>query len=228
MPTEATQATHTAVISHWSTLIEDFQVSPLAFYTAVEEALARRRIPETKNSRVDFKETGLLSAKREYLRVTREKLIFDICAAPFGTGFFVSYWQVDEPPYLNPLLKVVAVTGMLMSLAFSMNTIGFFTGPIILAFLTFFALAFVSLMAGDGDLDDYYVRALPLIGTIYMRLFRQGTYYRIDTMQMYQKAVHNAVVEVIGAMTAEKGVRASVEEDSKPVMRDFYASKSMA
>jgi hypothetical protein len=64
------------VLSHWSTLVENFQTSPLSFYDAVEAALKRREIPQTENSRVDYKEAGLLSAKREYLHVKREKLVF--------------------------------------------------------------------------------------------------------------------------------------------------------
>ena len=43
-------------------------------------------------------------------------------------------------------------------------------------------------------------------------------------MSMFQKAVHNAVLEVID-VTAEKGVRALSESDRKPVMREFYSKK---
>jgi hypothetical protein len=66
------------VLSHWSTLIENFQASPLAFYQSVEQALQRRQIPDTTNSRVDYRESGLLSGRREYLHVLRDRLVFDI------------------------------------------------------------------------------------------------------------------------------------------------------
>ena len=39
----------------------------------------------------------LASANRQYLRMHRGKHAFDICAAPFGNGFFVSWW-LTEPP----------------------------------------------------------------------------------------------------------------------------------
>jgi hypothetical protein len=42
--------------------------------------------------------SGLLSAKREYLHVRRGKLAFDICGAPFGTGFFLSCWLAEMAP----------------------------------------------------------------------------------------------------------------------------------
>jgi hypothetical protein len=58
-------AKHTVVISHWYQLIENFNTSSLSFYEALEAALQRRAVPETKNSRVDFKEGGLMTAKRE-------------------------------------------------------------------------------------------------------------------------------------------------------------------
>lgn len=79
-------------IGHWSYMVAGLQVSPLEFYAAVEEQLDRWQIPHAKRERVDWREGGLLSAKREYLRVRRGEYVFDICAAPFGAGFFVSWW----------------------------------------------------------------------------------------------------------------------------------------
>ena len=84
------------VFSHWYHLIEQFNFSSKEFYTAVEQAVKEREVPDIKIMRVDFKEGGMMSAKREYLRIRRKALIFDICAAPFGNGFFVSWW-LGEP-----------------------------------------------------------------------------------------------------------------------------------
>lgn len=58
-------------------------------------AIERRAIPDAAQSRVDWREGGVLSAKREYLRVRRKQYTFDICGAPFGTGFFVSWWLTE-------------------------------------------------------------------------------------------------------------------------------------
>jgi hypothetical protein len=214
------------IVSHWATLIENFQASPLSFYQAVEAALQRREVPATQNSRVDHKEAGLLSANREYLHITREKLIFDICAAPFGTGFFVSWWLVEEVPRLNPILKIIAVFGMLFVTGFVLNRTGLMFGSILLLVLVFGGLAVVSEMAAQGSIDDGPVRALPLIGFLYVWLFKPSTYYRIDTMQMFQKAVHNAVLEVIDAMTTEKGIQALSDSERKPIFREFYLRKA--
>jgi hypothetical protein len=68
------------------------------------------------------------------------------------------------------------------------------------------------------------VLAMPLIGWIYERVFAPATFYAMDTALMFQKAVHQAVQEVIDCMTANKGVRAFTEAERKPVMRQFGAS----
>ena len=84
------KARRAAILSHWAKLFYDLQVSPREFYSCVEEAIHSRQIPDAKNCRVDWEEGGIVSANREYLRIERGELAFDICAAPFGSGFFVS------------------------------------------------------------------------------------------------------------------------------------------
>ena len=222
----ATQAAPDVVISHWSTLIEGFQASPLSFFKSVEEALARREIPETKKSRVDYKEAGLLSANREYLRVQREKLVFDVCAAPFGTGFFVSYWLAEDRLKLNPLVKLLVIFGILGVSALLFWQAGLVGGFLLLTLIVFGGMLGAQMAASAGDFDDEIVVALPLLGALYVWLFRPATYYRIDSMSMFQKAVHNSVLEVIDSMTAEKGIRALSEADRKPMMREFYGRKA--
>ncbi len=215
-----------SVVSHWSTLIENFQASPLAFYQGVEAALSRRQVPETKNSRVDYQEAGILSAKREYLHVTRESFSFDVCGAPFGTGFFVSWWLTEDLPTMNPILRALVLICMLIVALWMLVSFGFTWGTVILLVVVFGGLVAANTLAADGQFDDKYIRALPLLGPLYAWLFKPATFYRLDTMEMFQTAVHNAVLEVIDTMTAEKGIRALTESARKPVMREFYARKA--
>ena len=222
----ASQAVPDVVISHWSTLIENFQASPLSFYTAVEAALGRRQIVEARLSRVDYREAGLLSANREYLRVTREKLVFDVCAAPFGTGFFVSCWLADDSRRLHPVLRTVAGFALLIIAGIIVSTAGVIQGLVIIAVMLFGGLAVVQAKSANGEIDDSAVVMLPFIGFLYLRLFKPATYYRIDTMLMFQKAVHNSVLEVVDTMTAEKGLRALSEAERKPTMREFYGGRA--
>ncbi len=88
----------TEVISHWSTLIENFQMSPQNFYKMVTQAIQKKKMPNTTIGKVSFKESHLLSANREYLQIYCKKdFYFAICGAPFGTGFFVSWWLLQPP-----------------------------------------------------------------------------------------------------------------------------------
>ena len=75
-------------LSHWQKPFDGFQTSALDFLMAVENGLKEREIPNISTSRVTFKESGVGSASRIYLRVKRKGLILDIGAAPFGAGYF--------------------------------------------------------------------------------------------------------------------------------------------
>lgn len=86
-----------AVLSHWHTLFEDFSTSTQEFYRAVEEAVRQRSLTEVEISRVLFKEGGIGTAQREYLRVQRKRVAFDICSAPYGDGHFFSWRLVKIP-----------------------------------------------------------------------------------------------------------------------------------
>lgn len=81
-----------SVYSNWNHHFDGLTFSSQDFYKAVEEAVMLRKMPDVKISKVNLSQGGLFSADREYLRITRKDDVFDICAAPFGTGFFVSWW----------------------------------------------------------------------------------------------------------------------------------------
>ncbi|MEX1258153.1 MAG: hypothetical protein WEG36_11100 [Gemmatimonadota bacterium] len=100
------------VFSHWYQLIEGLQASPMEFYSSVENAVGRRELPDTKLGRVDWKEGGVFSAKREYLRARRREYIFDICGAPFGDGFFISWWLGEKPSGLLALVLMIPFVGV--------------------------------------------------------------------------------------------------------------------
>ena len=59
------------VISHWHHPIENFQTSPMEFFASVEQALQPRQIPDYAVSRIDWREGGVLTARREYLQIGR-------------------------------------------------------------------------------------------------------------------------------------------------------------
>lgn len=81
-----------AVLSHWHQRFEDTQLSAMEFYDELLKEIEKRELPGVSLFRVTYAETGMLSARREYFRIQRNEYYFDICAAPFGKNFFISYW----------------------------------------------------------------------------------------------------------------------------------------
>lgn len=170
------------VISHWYALVPDFSASTQDFYSQVEQELKSRQVPDLEISRVEFSEGGLLSTNREYLRMTRERLVFDVCAAPFGTSFFYSMRFAELPSEVK-LWQILLVLFILFgSFLTTLRILGFFFG------LLFFILAIgaaIYVARNAVALNLQYLDAelikMPVIGPIYERFFRRETYYRIDT-----------------------------------------------
>lgn len=107
--------------SHWQNYFASLSLSSDDFYSAIEAEIAKRKA-DIKVKRIDLSEGGLLSAKREYLRVTRKDYIFDICAAPFGTDFFVSWWFGEKTGYIKALLARIPFIGKYLAQAASVKT----------------------------------------------------------------------------------------------------------
>lgn len=220
------------VLSHWSTLIEDFHTSALDFYTSVTAALARREAPKVRTSRVAWSEGGLGSAQREYLRIESGKFRYDICAAPFGTGYFFSSWLVEKRPSLAAaigfvvtyfVLLAIAWTGIVFLLqdAYRGLAIGGWL-PLLVTLALFFPGALILFWILAQVWGERNVVLLPVIGPFYAWLFNPQTFYRYDTALMFQKCVHNAVMEAIDALTTEKGMRALAPDDRKPTLSGFF------
>jgi hypothetical protein len=225
------------ILSQWSQLIENFQASSQDFYVAFERAAAARAMPESLATRVEHKEGGIASANREYLRLQRGKYAFDLCAAPFGTGFFVSWWFTIPPLAWGFLYTLGFFFGIMICYALAYS-VGFTLGAT-MSGITFGAfLAFASAVLGvptflwflgyslrNGLIGgESTVLAIPLVGWLYERIFAPPTYYSIDTALMFQEAVHNAVLEVVDGMTSSRGLRALTEAQRKPIMKRFAAS----
>lgn len=209
------------MISHWHQFFDQTQHSPQALFTAVDAALAKRKIPDAKASRVEFAEGAALGGKREYLRVARKGYTFDVCAAPFGSGFFVSWWfsKVSRRGLLYAAIATVvvfAIVGLLIKVA------GFFLG-------TFFAIIAVpALFLGLGYAVrrgaigiEQEVLSVPVLGALYNWIFKPFGYYQIDTERSFEKAVHAAVLEAVDELTAAKGIRALSEVERKPIHREL-------
>ena len=206
------------VISHWHLLMENFETSGMEFYAAVEEALKERSIPDIELSRVEWHEGGLATAGREYLRVQRSRLAFDVCAAPFGKGFFFSWWLARIPQKYGLLFLGLILLGSVIVYSILVQALGFVLATIAMPIL----IGVLGILIRDGKIQaEEAILEIPLVGWVYERLFSPSTYYRLDTAMMFQESVRNAVMQVVGELRNEKGLRALSEAEAKPHLREL-------
>lgn len=97
--------------AHWHHSFEGLQISAQEFYQAVIEQVKAKNLPNVKIQRANYHEGGALSAEREYLRLRRFELVFDICAAPFGPGFFTSWWLGELPTAFQIFISMIPFMG---------------------------------------------------------------------------------------------------------------------
>lgn len=191
---------------HWYVPLLDFKISTQDFYTAVEKELAERRVPDLEISRVAFAEGGVLSAKREYLRLRRERLIFDICSAPFGTSWFFSMRGSVIPRALTIWHLLVVLAGLTSLFLFYWFTFGLITGTAAVVASVLAVSVFLHFAGRWQGLDDALTQ-LPMTGAIYEVFFRRETYYREDTRLMYLDIVPRIVKHQIEEFTGGAGVK---------------------
>jgi hypothetical protein len=214
------------VEGHWHSLIEGFSTSSLDFYELVKAGMDRRKIPNLKIKSVSWKESGVGSGKRVYLRVSREGLNFDICAAPFGTGFFFSWWLARIPRILLDILFLIlllfvgnllwrsALLGQTQEGQNAIQTLVAGCSAMFFSSFLFLGLLFgLGLLVRHGNLGlEPTVLSMPITGFFYGLIFRPNTYFNEDTALMFRESVHNAVLEAIDQVTTAQGVRGLTEE----------------
>jgi len=191
-------------------------LSPQEFYAQVEQQLAARNIPGMEISRVPFAEGGLLSDQRVYLRLMRERLCIDTCAAPFGNIFFFSSRTVYVPALVRlwHILATLALFAAVVRLLIIPLGVTFAT----IALITLvFALAGVLRNASSGgfsDLDTILLK-IPVVATIYEDWFRVETYYREDTRNLYRQLLPQFIDELAKEACAANGVK--LERHFQPI-----------
>lgn len=100
----------------------DFQFSTQEFYASVEAILKERKIPGIETGRKTYSQTGIFSSSREYLRIVYEEEMVLICAAPFGTGAFVSFRSGEWMNHFKDLVPRIPAIGMPLARALFSKT----------------------------------------------------------------------------------------------------------
>ncbi|MFI5161939.1 MAG: hypothetical protein ACHQHN_11715 [Sphingobacteriales bacterium] len=89
-------ATETTVHAHNSQFFEDLQLSAKDFYSTLKKMIADYKYPEVACTEVTLKEGGIFSSRRDYLKISKERYHFYVCASPFGKSFFISWWLKED------------------------------------------------------------------------------------------------------------------------------------
>ncbi len=217
-------------IDHWYALVPGFNTSTKEFYAAIEKELEDRKVPGLEIFYVDFAEGGVLSNKREYLRLTRERLIFDICAAPFGTAHFFSCRFAEIPAVVKLwqfLLLLIILSagafGLLFILTRTLGAPGLILFPFLILALLVAAIYTMrnAVAMGLGDLDVSLIKT-PIIGPVYEAWFRKRTYYREDTRLMYLDTVNAVVKAKVEETTGAKGIKLIRYMENCPILSELY------
>lgn len=96
----------------WTHVINDFTYSSKEFYQKLEKKL---RDKDVKDVTIGFESlyegSYLASPARNYLKVTWRDKMFYVCAAPFGSGFFISWWHFEKTPVWEQLVMLLGKFG---------------------------------------------------------------------------------------------------------------------
>jgi hypothetical protein len=207
----------TEVLKHWYVLHLDFDTITSEFYDAIEYDLKARELTGLEISRIEYAEGGMLSAKREYLRMRRERLVFDVCAAPFGTSWFFSCRFAEIPLVIQPWEVLVLLLALAGVVWFYASLFGWVLGPILFAasLLSLVLMMRNTTSLGMQDLDAALLQ-IPVIGAFYERFLRKETYYREDTRLAYIDIVDKIVRGRIDEVSAAGGVKLAEYRDATP------------
>lgn len=211
------------ILDHWIAFLDNFSFSPQEFYDAVEKELQARKIPSMEISREEFTEGGLLSDRRVYLRLFRERLALYACAAPFGTGYFFSCRTVYVPALVR-LWHIVATILFLGVVG------GLLVKPLGMSFAAIAMVALMFALAGVlrnasasalSDLDALLLK-IPVVATIYEDWFRADTYFRMDTRTVYLQRLPALIKELAEEITAAKGAKLVQQYQCAPILGELY------
>ncbi len=211
------------ILGHWVAFHDNFSFPPQDFFDAIQKELEARKIPGMEISHEEFAEGGMLSDKRIYLRLFRERLALYTCAAPFGTGYFFSCRTVYVPALVRLWHIIAALVFFSLVGGLLVKLLGLAFAIVALVTLMF-ALAAVMRNAASSavsDLDTLLLK-IPVVATIYEDWFRADTYFRQDTRLFYLQQIPEFIRELAEDITASKGARLEQQYQLPPILGELY------
>lgn len=208
-------ASRDTILSNWSVLIDDFDTSGIEFFERVKHNVRAREVPDVRFKEVLYKDGGFLSDRRTYLRIKRGHVAFDLCASPYGTGYFFSWWvQQLGPRYAFLILLGVLVLMFAVIPAFAIEAVPREDEALALILFGWFAVVVVlGWLVKEGSLGPpEYIIQIPVLGWLYEKLFAPITFYSLDTAAMFQESVRRAVNDAIDETLKAQGKTALSRE----------------
>ena len=212
------------ILDEWIYSAEGLSLTGPEFYESVEKRVEGQKIPDLVVSRVEFAQGGLMSSQRQYLRLMRERLAIDTCAAPFGTHFFFSCRTVYVPALVRlwHLLALYSLFGFIGGLLVILLGVPF--GIIATITLPFAIVAMFRNASASpfADLDTLLLK-IPVVATVYENWFRVETYYRVDTRTLYRNILPDLIRAAAEEVSAAKGVKLVRQSPSAPVFQELHS-----
>lgn len=199
---------HPIVHAHWYALLPNFRSAPGTLYARIIENLEKLEIPAMKTKQMNLTEGGLVTSKRVYLRMERERLVFDVCSAPFGTSWFFSC-RICEIPFVFRLWEILLmITILIVLIALFVAVFDLIGGTfLIIGLLVSLPLIARRMACKNNKEFDTVIQRIPAFGTLYeMFVRRNNTYYREDTQLMYSMTVNSVVRSSVETLAKERGV----------------------
>ena len=213
------------VLSHWHQSVEGLSISSLEFYDALEKALREKEATSLTSERIEWAEGGVMSDRRTYFRISQGRLVFDVCAAPFGKDFFFSWWMGRKRPEFASLIGCLAIVGLLLLFIVSIWLAGVFKGLVLFLILATVALLAVQRALSDSGIDDVF-GAIPYVGPVYTRFFCPATYYSEDTRIMFEETVHRVVLGVLSGVLTLHKMEPLTPDSMKPQRKHSFSTSN--
>lgn len=212
------------VFNHWGTAIHGIHLSAKQFYEKLEVEIRSRQWPGVEVLRTFDSEAGLLSHRREYMRVIRQRQVFDICACTFGRDYFFTMREAEIKPQLTLATVLIFLLVLSLLFQFCVSTFGIIGGAI--NFGVFVVVGFLLLMSvlrlGLTRLDGTLMRT-PVLGPIYENIFRRSTtYFQHDTRVVFLKLMNDVLKEYVDEETAAKGIKLLSCFEHQPMLDGLY------
>ena len=212
------------VFSHSGTVLEGIQFSAQEFYAKLENEIRARQWPGVEILHVPYREAGLFSHKRDYLRVLRQRQVFDIGASTFGKDYFFTLREAEIKPQLTIVTFLIFLLILSMLFSWCLGTLGFFkavTSFVVLGVVGFFLL-FNVLRMGLTRIDSFLM-LLPVIGPVYETWFRRSTtYFQHDSRMVFLKLMDDLVKRHLDEEVSAKGVQLLSCFEHQPILDGLY------